>query len=299
MIPFTTAATYPFGEDPPQPVVACATSVDPVFTAQSAQTPPQGEAPDAATDPWPKDIPHPAPDNTPWILRELKVRLERYLNAPAQWLPVLNLINGSPRQQRSERRIACVQLLRSMLKYCDLATLRIGIPGKDGWINLTLSYLAEQAGLELRRAERALHDLKMAGLAKLWPQFERLDTEQGESYKGLAAIKFLPVKLFAAFGLGDELNRERPKAHLRAQRRRAQQYKQDRQGAQMAAQLMGAVKGMGRRTKSAHDGDSARKNADYERNLMLLAGQIKAQHLDWDRDACYAEARRQLHRPPE
>lgn len=294
MIPFASAsAAYPPGQDPAQPVAAHAAPVDPVFTAQSDR-PPQGTT--AWT--WPEDIPHPAPANTPRILRELKIRLARYFDAPAQWLPTLNLINGSPRQQRSERRTACVQLLRAMLKYCDLATLRLGVPGQQGWIDLTLAYLARQAGLELRRAERALHDLQAAGLTKVRPQCERIETEDGEYYKGHAAIKYLPVKLFEAFGLGSWLNHERQRAQLRAQRKRARQHKQDRRAAEMAAQLVGAVHGRARRPQRSRDDDSAQR-ADYERSLMLRAGQIKSQHMDWDRDACYAEARRQLRPPPD
>ena len=80
---------------------------------------------------WPKDIPHPPKrgrGGVPAILSTLSDRLERYLNAPAEWIPSLNAANGSRRQQRSERRIACVQLLRAMLKFCDLASLRIGVP---------------------------------------------------------------------------------------------------------------------------------------------------------------------------
>jgi hypothetical protein len=103
---------------------------------------------------WPADIPCPAPANSPRLLRELKLRLGRYLETPQAWLPALNAANGSRRQQRSERRIACVQLVRALVKFCDVSTLRIAVPAQSGWVDFTLPYLAEQAGLSVRRAER-------------------------------------------------------------------------------------------------------------------------------------------------
>ncbi len=44
---------------------------------------------------WPADIPCPAPANSPRLLRELKLRLGRYLDTPQAWLPALNAANGS------------------------------------------------------------------------------------------------------------------------------------------------------------------------------------------------------------
>jgi len=84
-------------------------------------------------------------------------RLDAYLNAPDQHLPTLNAANGSDRQQRLERRVACVQLLRAMLKYLDLASLRVGIPLRDGgFMSVTMPFLAKHACLPVRRAERAM-----------------------------------------------------------------------------------------------------------------------------------------------
>uniref|UniRef100_UPI0038BBB196 hypothetical protein n=1 Tax=Paraburkholderia sediminicola TaxID=458836 RepID=UPI0038BBB196 len=59
-------------------------------------------------------------------------RLGRYLDAPDEWLPSLNRANGSPRQQRTERSVARVQLLRASLKYLDLLSMRVGIPPTGG-----------------------------------------------------------------------------------------------------------------------------------------------------------------------
>src|SRR5260370_16347948 len=78
----------------------------------------------------------------PRILTALIERLNDYLDDPAAWLPSLNLANGKARQQRRDRRIACVQLLRAHIKYLDLASLRVGVPQRGGgFLNLTLRFL--------------------------------------------------------------------------------------------------------------------------------------------------------------
>ncbi|QPS42084.1 Crp/Fnr family transcriptional regulator (plasmid) [Burkholderia humptydooensis] len=223
----------------------------------------------------------------------MSLRLERYLDRPARWLPALNAANGSRRQQRSERRIACAQLLRAMIKYCDLATLRVGIPAATGWVDLTLPFFADQAGLGVRRAERALRDLQTAGLAKIRRQCALQESSAGDRYKGLAAIKYLPSALFAAFGMGAWLQHERSRAHLRVQRRAAQQYKRERRAA--AAALVASLPE--KSSKRFVERDHARRLADYERSVMLCAAQLKSIHPEWDRDTCYAEARRQLAPP--
>ncbi|MGK8206838.1 Crp/Fnr family transcriptional regulator [Burkholderia cenocepacia] len=248
---------------------------------------------------WPDDIPSPAPPNAPRILRELKARLSRYLDKPALWLAQLNAANGSRRQQRSERRLACVQLARAMIKYCDLRTMRIGVPGAAGWIDFTLPYLAAQAGLSERRAERALRDLQKARLVKVRRQCELEETEQGVRYKGVASIKYLTSALFEAFGLGKWLRHERTRAHLRAQRRTNQQRKRTQQGSALGAQLVEQLAGIeARARRQAAAADAAQRDAaDLDRAIKLRVGELLHAHPDWDRDTLYAAARRQLAPP--
>ena len=69
----------------------------------------------------------------PKILLQLQERVRTYFDDP-KVLPSLNAANGSPRQQRSERREACLDLLGALVHYLDLATLRVGIPQADGSI---------------------------------------------------------------------------------------------------------------------------------------------------------------------
>ena len=63
----------------------------------------------------------------PGILRELQGRVRQYYSAP-RYIPSLNAANGSKRQQRSERREACLLLLNAILEFTDLASLRCGVP---------------------------------------------------------------------------------------------------------------------------------------------------------------------------
>lgn len=153
----------------------------------------------------------------PRILSRLIQRLENYYHHPRTTLPSLDLANGSDRQQRSERREACVALLGCLIHYTDLATLRVGIPQPDGsFQGLTMGFLAGVSGLGLRRAERAIHDLAVAGLVSVHPIAQRLEDC---TYKGLAAIRAVSKRLFEAFGMGKWLRHEREKATRRLEKK--------------------------------------------------------------------------------
>ena len=156
----------------------------------------------------------------PKILLQLQERVRAYFDDP-KVLPSLNAANGSPRQQRSERREACLDLLGALVHYLDLATLRVGIPQADGSIQgLSLAFLAEKAGLGRRRAERACRDLRKAGLVNIHPRAQK--TEDGH-YRGQPAIRGVPEALFQVFGLHKWLQHERDKAVKRHRRHRRRQ----------------------------------------------------------------------------
>ena len=164
------------------------------------------------------------PDNHaphPRILVRLQEAIETYFSNP-DCLPSLNAANGSARSQRSERREACLSLLGALIHYLDLVTLRVGLPQDDGTLRgLSMPFLAERAGLGLRRAERACRDLVRAGLLKIHPRVEA--TAEG-GHQGFPAIRRIPAALFKIFGLDAWLQRERDKA---AQRRRRRQRRQE------------------------------------------------------------------------
>ena len=157
----------------------------------------------------------------PKILVKLQAAVRAYFADPAV-LPSLNAANGSARRQRSERREACLALLGALVHYLDLVTLRVGVPQADGsFKGLTLEFLAERAGLGLRRTERACRDLRKAGLVEIYPLAQK--TEDGR-HRGLPAMRRLPISLFKVFGLNKWLQHERDKA---ANRRRRQRRRQD------------------------------------------------------------------------
>ncbi|MDS4032069.1 MAG: replication protein RepA [Candidatus Contendobacter sp.] len=170
---------------------------------------------DPACPRWFEPPSHHAPH--PKILVKLQEAVRAYFADPAV-LPSLNAANGSARQQRSERREACLSLLGALIHYLDLVTLRVGIPQADSTFKgLTLEFLAERAGLGLRRAERACRDLRRAGLVEIYPIAQKTEDDR---YKGLPAIRRLPVSLFKVFGLSRWLQHERDKASRRQRRQR-------------------------------------------------------------------------------
>lgn len=251
----------------------------------------------------PEALPYPhktGAGGIPRVLDELIKRLARYILAPDEWLPSLNHANGSARQQRTERSVACVQLLRTCVKYLDLVTMRVGTPNARGGLdNLTVAFLARQAGLELRRAERAVSDLRRAGLLSVRPRCERGD----DGYKGLAAIKFLPPALFGAFGLAKWLRHERTKAALRRQLAQTAAAKQRRLDSRESACAQLWLAGIQHFARASDDQRRSTRtavrsvSAEYERQVQILAGQIKLADPGLDRDTCFARARLQLGPP--
>lgn len=105
-------------------------------------------------------IPTPFPANFPAVIVKLTERFPAYYHQPRRQIPSLDLANGSQRQQRSERREACVLLFGSILLNLELSSLRCGIPTLEGFVPLSLKVLAKRAGLSYSRAERAMKDLK-------------------------------------------------------------------------------------------------------------------------------------------
>jgi len=233
----------------------------------------------------------------PLVLTLCAERFKSYYAHPRQLIPSLDLANGSARQQRSERREACVLLLTALLKYMDLASLRVGIPTQDGFLSLTVDYIAEQTGMTLKRAERALADLKTSGLVTLaQPRQRRSDG----SWKGLAAVKAISRHLFALFGLGKRLQRERAKASQRL-KQKVQQWAREadqatseekRAGpARLALALKALLGKPGGKPKRKYKPPD---DLEDRRQLNLKLAELKAQHWDWSREQLLEEAERML-----
>lgn len=144
----------------------------------------------------------------PGVLTQLAKRLQAYYDNPFL-LPSLNAANGSRRQQRSERREAVIRLLTALLKFTDLASLRVGVPTDQGFRPLTVPFLARAADLSHARTERAMRDLKAAGILKVSQVRELRDDG---SWKAFPAIRAISKYLWGAFGLLRRLEHQRKRA---------------------------------------------------------------------------------------
>ncbi|MBE0437960.1 MAG: replication protein RepA, partial [Methylomicrobium sp.] len=169
----------------------------------------------------------PPPKHTrPKIIEKIIGEIRRYYAEPASSIPSLNLANGSDRQQRSERREACLSVLGCLLHYLDLATLRVGIPQTDSsFSGISMPFIAEKTGLTPKRAERAVSDLVKAGLVTVHPLCEKISDTV---YKGYAAIRTISAKLFTIFGMGGRLRYERERASARQKKRSRKQEQKDK-----------------------------------------------------------------------
>ena len=146
----------------------------------------------------------------PGILLAIIARVAVYLNDPTA-IPSLNAANGSPRQQRSERREACILLLSVILYHMDLKTMRCGVLHADGTFEgIKLADYAKEAGLSLSRAEEAYADLVSAGIVRTYEIAEQL---ADGTFKGYAAIRTISLPLFLLFGLGVRLGYERKRLY--------------------------------------------------------------------------------------
>lgn len=235
----------------------------------------------------------------PRVLTLCMERLKDYYYRPRKVIPSLDLANGSTRQQRSERREACICLLSALLKFTDVASLRVGIPTKNGFVNLTVDLIAKHAGMHQKRTERAMHDLKAAGLITVaQPREKKADG----TWVGLAAVKAISKHLFGVFGLATMLKIERDKASKRL-KKKAQFWEQELQSNKPQTQTGKARFGLfkdGLANKTADQlakqqrpsaNDPMRGLSDKERlRLMLVAAEFKQRNPNWDREQCYEAA---------
>lgn len=225
--------------------------------------------------------------NRPLILQRLQERVRQYFLNPA-YLPSLNAANRSKRQQRSERREACILILCSILEFTDLASLRCGVPSANGFQSLTLDYLAKFTGMGMRRVERAIADLKHANILTVVQPRQRL--EDG-TYRGLAAVKAVNSLLFGAFGLIKWLKHERQRASARLAK------KAKKQGGTLGGWARNAlvigrilVVGNGREQRKGaprHTGDRPKVDPEtYGRMLNDLLYDLKLQDPSRDSQTC-------------
>lgn len=235
----------------------------------------------------------------PRVLTLCAERITGYYYRPRKVLPSLDLANGSDRQQRSERRESCLRTLAALLKFCDVASLRVGIPAQEGFINLRLNVIASHSGMGLKRVERAVKDLKAAGLLTV-AQPRHLQPDG--TWRGLAAVKAVSKHLFAAFGLTRMLEIERKKASKRLKAKLGN--KSENPGTLtskgrfnlfmggLAGQIQKSKKSGGKSGPTSPPGEPP----DFERRkaLSLKAMEIKAEHPAWTSEQCFREAEKRL-----
>ena len=232
----------------------------------------------------------------PGVLLEAMRRCVDYYTSPWK-IPSLNLANGSSRQQRSERREACLSTLWAILKFTDLVTLKVGVPTPEGgFVNLTVKYLARQTGFQQRRVERALADIQLAGLVSVHPRCEK---RPDGSYKGHAAIKAVSKLFFAIFGLQFRLGFERKRAAKRLKEKQREHAKASGTRTSAARRNLTARAaldragstiqqlGMGHTQKRRQDDEHSRAlDEEQRRQVQELMYQFKLAHSDWTADQC-------------
>jgi DNA-binding transcriptional ArsR family regulator len=99
----------------------------------------------------------------------------------------------------------------------DLASLCLGTPTLDnGFVDVPMKKIVEATGMSQRRCERAIADIKEAGLMEV-KQPRRIN-EQGK-YVGLRAVRVIRAAFFEFLNLGPMLEQERARATERLRRR--------------------------------------------------------------------------------
>lgn len=238
----------------------------------------------------------------PLVISRLMERITQYYERPRKLIPSLDLANGSERQQRSERREACVCMLAALLKYTDLTSLRVGIPTADGFKSMTVEYIAKQTGMTLKRCERAIADLKAAGLLTVSQPRQLL---QDGRWVGLAAVKAVSHHLFHVFGLGAMLKYERDKASKRLEKKAKEWQRQKeaedskpgtRTGRARFGLFMSTLAGGEKDKKPPKKVPEPPPNQEFKRkkDLTLVAARLKERHPEWNSPQCFAEAERIL-----
>ncbi|MDE1465519.1 hypothetical protein [Spartinivicinus poritis] len=117
---------------------------------------------------------------------------------------------GVSRRQYSQRRFACVVVMAALLKRMDIKTLQIVVSDKDGtFYHCKIAVLVNDTGLHPRRVERAMGDLRDAGLIDVLGRPTEKD-EKGQ-FKAMPAIRAFNESFFGVLGLAVALREERKK----------------------------------------------------------------------------------------
>lgn len=235
----------------------------------------------------------PAATNVPPVLRALLEKIQVYFDTP-DFIPSLNGANGSIRQQRSERREACVLTLGILIKYLNIITLRCEIPTANGFIALTIDWLAKQAGLTMRRMERAIRDLKAAGLIEV----KERAVLRSRGYRSIAAVKSVSKHLFALCGLKHDLEDQAAKKKRYQEREVARATKEsEAQEARNALRWKSVVGNALQKpvTRARPDNlNQSTLDVEHRHQFNIRCLELRAAHPDWSDEEVRREAGRFL-----
>lgn len=172
----------------------------------------------------------------------------RFYHAPGAYFDTIRNQRRSSRRQRSESREALSSIAQVILHYTELASLRVGIPyTTNGFKSLTIEFLAEKAGIGLKRAERAIALMKRAGYIRLIERFNIKD----ERFIGLAAVKSLTPDFFKACGIDlRALSAQRRLARKRINKKRSAHIQQLQEASASVAMISDFV--MPKGSRKAH-----------------------------------------------
>jgi hypothetical protein len=229
----------------------------------------------------------PQQESRPLTITRLVERLQDFYWKPIKTIPLLKKITSTRRQQRSERREAIYLILAIILEFTDLATLLCGTPDGNGGIDpFPVADLAEKAGITLRRAERAMADLRRVGLLTV---AERAEEKPDGKRRAIVAIKAVSWRLWDLFGMADMLRHERPKASARTRKLRIKASSaRDKAKAGHAMDIMRrTIAGIPRRGK-------AERSPEEARAYNLLLAELAQRHPDWSSDQIRFEANQRL-----
>lgn len=241
----------------------------------------------------------PAATNVPPVLSAMLEKIKVYFDKP-EFFPSLNDANGSIRQQRSERREACLLALAIILKYLNIVSLRCEIPTANGFMALTIDWLAKQAGLTLRRMERAIKDLKTAGIIEV----KERSVIKEKGFRSIAAVKSVSMHLFAICGLKRDLEeqaakRKRDKERTDAKAKRVDAAQEEAENARTALRWKSVVgnalgKPSTRRRVDELEKQKSASSVENRHQFNIRCMELRVAHPDWSDEDIRREAGRFL-----
>jgi hypothetical protein len=205
------------------------------------------------------------------------------------------LARGDRRFKRSERCEAIVRVLKCLLYFMDVVTLRVGLTrANDRCIGITEDRIVQWTGLSYSRVQRALADLRAAGfLFSAQPRDVRGDGR----FVGLAAVRTLSKTFFRRIGLSIRLELEQKRGYKRRQERREREGRTSRVTDPRVRRFLGTLV----ESAAADVGGTRARGSSADRRdrrtWLELVGRLCAEHRDdpaWTIDRIKAEATRRL-----